>query len=289
MLAIGLHQPIVHALFAAPFLLRLLRQRRWPATIIFGGIYLAGCAGWFLWRMHFQSVGPAGVGSIFNPANPKMLIIQPMNILLVIGWASLVTPLLAVLGFRRFFRLSLIVQDAALSCLLTFCFYYFFYLDQAHGWGYRYLHGALGCLMLIAVVGWNDLSETVGAVRAKSFLLLGLACSLLLQLPLRCLQAEAFIRPFARAAALLKAIPAGMVVFDPRDTWYSGDLIRNDPFLENRPLIGTLHAVQPEGVAILQQSSNVQIVDHSVLAKLGLSTERFEDARYDPFRLGRGK
>ena len=39
-LAIGLHQPIVHALFATPFLLRLALQRKWRAVSIFALIYI---------------------------------------------------------------------------------------------------------------------------------------------------------------------------------------------------------------------------------------------------------
>ena len=71
-----------------------------------------------------------------------MLIIQPMDLLLIIGWSALATPLLAVLGFRRIFREPPMIRDAAISCFLTFGFYYFFRLDQCHGWGYRYFHGS---------------------------------------------------------------------------------------------------------------------------------------------------
>jgi hypothetical protein len=53
-LVIGLHQPIVHAVFVAPFLLRIVLQRRWRDVLIFGLVYLAGCAGWFAWRVHYS-------------------------------------------------------------------------------------------------------------------------------------------------------------------------------------------------------------------------------------------
>src|ERR1051325_10677710 len=46
-LAIGLHQPIVHALFVTPFLLRLVWQRKWSAVSVYGLIYLSGCAAWY--------------------------------------------------------------------------------------------------------------------------------------------------------------------------------------------------------------------------------------------------
>lgn len=294
-LAIGLHQPIVHALFAAPFLLRLVWQRRWRSTIIFGAIYLIGCAGWYLWKKHYEvppapsSPAAAGIGHMFRLFNPRMAFVQPTNLLLMIAWGSLATPLLVFLGFRRFFRLSPFLQDAALSCLLTFGFYYFFYLDQAHGWGYRYFHGTLACLILVAISGWNALSERVGAPRARNFLLLGVACSIVIQLPLRCWQAEGFTRPFARAAAALHAMRTDMVALDPREAWYSGDLIRNDPFLEERPVIVSLYQLNSKAVATLEKAGSVRFIDRKALARFGLATDPNNSYRHDPFRLDRGK
>jgi len=194
-LAIGLHQPIVHALFALPFLLRLVLQRRWRAVLIFAPIYLAGCALWFAWQARYQVGGGGGIGSLFKILNPRMPIIQSMNLLLLIGWASLATPFLAVLGASQFFKVRPIIQDSILSCLLTFGFYFFFYLDQAHGWGYRYFHGAIVCFLIVAVAGFNRLSNLVGQRRATKFVLVGIAASLLIQFPLRCFEAERFVRP----------------------------------------------------------------------------------------------
>jgi len=284
--AIGLHQPIVHALFVAPFLVRLVLQRRWRTVGIFSVIYLAGCVGWFSWIAHFQQPTANGTASIFRLLNPRMLWIQPMNLLLIIGWASLAAPLLAILGFRRFFHLPPILQDAAVSCLLTFGFYYFFYLDQAHGWGYRYFHGTLSCLVLVAVAGWNWLSQAIGQRRAVMLLASGVTLSFLIQLPLRCFQAESFVKPFARTAAVFHAFPKDIVAFQGLDAWYSGDLIRNDPFLQERPLIVSLFGLTPAAVAVLEKIGTVQFITRDDLTRLGLSTARSDDYKRDPFRLG---
>ncbi len=256
--------------------------------MIFAAVYLAGCAGWYSWSQMFQSQTAGGMGYMFKFLNPRMAIIQPMNLLLVIGWASLATPLLALLGYRRFFRLPSVLQDAAISFLLTFGFYYFFYLDQAHGWGYRYAHGALSCLVLIAIAGWDWLSEAVGEGTAKIFIGAGLALSLLLQLPLRSVEAESFIRPYARTAAVMRALPADIVAFNPSDGWYSADLIRNDPYLDNRPLILAITALSPEAIAVLKGAGKIRIIDRTALARLGMDTVRFTDFEDDPFTLGRG-
>jgi hypothetical protein len=327
-LAIGLHQPIVHALFVAPFLIRLVLERRWRAVISFGLIYSLGSAVWYTWRLHYLPPSADAAGSIFRLFNPKMIVIQPMDLLLIIGWSCLATPLLAVLGFRRIFRrlsatrpvdASLrearaqysspleqnppsrrpetgiqskqraILRDAALSCLLTYGFYYFFFADQGHGWGYRYFHGTLSCLILVAVSGWEVLVESAGARRARSFLLAGVAVSLLAAFPLRCYQAETFVRPFARASEAIHSMNAEVVGIDPRFAWYSNDLIRNDPFLEDRPIIVGLIDLNPQEVAALTQAGNAHFVTREELYTFGLATTETRRYRRDPFRFGLGK
>ena len=288
-LAIGLHQPIVHALFALPFLLRLVLQRRWRAVLIFAPIYLAGCALWFAWQARYQVGGNAGIGSFFKILNPRMPIIQSMNLLLIIGWASLATPLLTVLGASQFFKVRPIIQDSILSCLLTFGFYFFFYLDQAHGWGYRYFHGAIVCFLIVAVAGFNRLSNLVGQHRATKFVLVAIAASLLIQFPLRCFEAERFVRPYARTAAAIHAIPKDIVAFDWRDAWYSADLIRNDPFLEQRPIIVSIFQLTPAAVTALEKNGTARFITRDDLTRLGMFTTRRNDYARDPFELGRGK
>ena len=288
-LAIGLHQPIVHALFVLPFLFRLVWQRRWRPVVIFAVVYLAGCVLWFLWREHFQAQSSGGVGSVFKFLNPRMPIIQSMNLLLIIAWASLATPLLAFLGAKQFFKGQPIVQDAILSCALTFIFYFFFYLDQAHGWGYRYFYGALSCFMIVAVAGFNRLSILVGNQSARTFVLAGVAMSLFVQLPLRCWQAETFVRPYARTAALIHALHEDIVALDARDAWYSADLIRNDPFLEKRPIIVSLFGLTPAAIPVLEKAGSVRFITRDDLARLGMFTTRGNGYARDPFRLGQSK
>ncbi len=287
-LAIGLHQPIVHALFATPFLLRLALQRKWRAVSIFGLIYILGCAGWYAWRLEFSPPAVGHASSFLRLWNPKMLVIQPMDLLLLAGWSALATPLLAVLGFGRILREPPIIRDAALSCLLTFGFYYFFYLDQGHGWGYRYFHGTLSCLILVAVAGWKVLIEKAGEGKAWNFLFVAIAASFFIALPLRCFQAESFIRPFADASETLHSMNAKVVGIDPRLAWYSADLVRNDPFLEGRPVVVALVNLWPAEVAALARAGKAQFMSRDEMTKLGLGTIQREPDWRDPFHLGQG-
>ena len=286
-LALGLHQPFFHALFAAPFLFRLVLKRQWRASFIFAAIYMAGCALWLYWSRHFRAeFGTGSVTSIFKLSNPRMAFVQPMDFLLVIGWSCLATPLLAILGARQGFRLKPILQDALISCVLTFGFYYFFYLDQAHGWGYRYFHGALACLVLVAIAGLERLRGLIGERRAHLFVYTAVAASILIQFPLRCFQAERFVRPYARANAAIHSMPQKIVGLDPRDAWYSADLIRNDPFLEDRPVVVALYQLHPVEIAALQKNGDARFVTREQLARLGLFTNSPNNYRHDPFKLG---
>jgi hypothetical protein len=287
--AIGLHEPIVHALFVLPFLVRLVLQRRWRPTFIFAIIYVGGCLLWLQWRFHFQAPSAGSATDIFKFRNPRIPIIQSMNLLLIIGWASLATPLLAALGFTRFRRLPPFLQDCVLSCALTFGFYFLYFLDQAHGWGYRYFHGTLSCLVLVAVAGLQSLANQIEPERLKQLLIGGAVAAILIQLPLRAIEAERFVRPYAQTAATLHAVPAEMVAVDARHAWYSADLIRNDPFVENRPVMVSIYGLNSASVAALEKVGRVRFVDRDVLTHLGMYTEWHSDFGEDPFLLGRGK
>jgi hypothetical protein len=285
-LAIGLHQPIVHALFVAPFLFRLARNREWRKSLIFGIIYAIGCAGWYLWRRHFAGVAGPPLSFYFHLWNPKMLFIQPMDFWLILGWSALVTPLLVLLSIGRLTRAPAVIRDAGLSCLLTFGFYYFFALDQGNGWGYRYFYGALACFILVGVAGWDVLVAQVGRPLALNFLLVGASASILLQVPLRCHQAETFIRPFALASNSIHAMTAGVVGIEPDQAWYSADLIRNDPFLENRPVIFALIHLSPGEVDTLSRHGPARFLKKPELAEFGLTTTISSASHRAPFHLG---
>ncbi len=287
-LAIGLHQPTVHALFAAPFLGRLVWQKKWRTVAFFGVVYSLGCAGWYLWRAHFTPPSAQSVASLFDLWNPKMLIVQPMNLLLLAGWSTLATPFLAVLGARRILREPPIVQDAAWSCLLTLGFYCFFRLDQGHGWGYRYFHGTLSCLILLAVAGWIPLSKKIGTESARRYLGAAVAASFLVALPLRCWQVETFVRPFARSADMIHSAKTEVVAVNLLDCWYAADLIRNDPYLEDRPIVA---AIVPDWLTVaevetLSQAGMARFLRVEELTALGMGTVRGEQYRPDPFLLG---
>ena len=275
--ALGLHQPFFHALFVTPFLIRLVLNRRWKTVLLFALIYSVGIVCWFDWWRHFQphftGVGSKGTFGLY----PTTATIQFMYLALLLGWLAFPLALLLPLGFARIREAPPLLRDAAASCLFTFGFYIFVRLDQAHGWGDRYFHGALGCLILMAVAGWDSLSAKLGTRSAATFVGAGVAAALLLQLPLRCFQAEEFVRPYARAGDVFHHIDADLVVFQPCMAWYSNDLLRNDPFLQQRPIIVSLLTMtRPEANLLQKTFPRSRLIGEKELKALGLETELFQ-------------
>ena len=81
---------------------------------------------------------------------------------------------------------------------------------------------------------------------------------------------------------------AKVIGIDPRLAWYSADLIRNDPFLEDRPVVVALVNLWPGEVAALALAGRAQLVSRDEMKKLGLATTARKPHWRDPFRLGYG-
>jgi hypothetical protein len=85
-------------------------------------------------------------------------------------------------------------------------------------------------------------------------------------------------------------MPYDIVAFDARDAWYSADLIRNDPFLEKRPVLVSIYGQTTGTVGALSKNGSVRFITRDDLTRLGMFTARPDPKSYgrDPFQLGRG-
>jgi len=81
---------------------------------------------------------------------------------------------------------------------------------------------------------------------------------------------------------------AKVVGIDPRLAWYSADLVRNDPFLEDRPVVVALVPLAPAEMAALERAGTGQFISRDEMKQLGLATIPREPRWADPFRLGKG-
>ena len=275
-LALGLHNPIPHALFVAPFLLRLLLERRWrrlgAAALAYGAAGLVWLA-WLRMANPWARPGAAGLLTMFALPNLIGVWLQTLNLSLLFTWHAPLFGALAFVGVVRARRLDPLLGDVALGVLLTLGFYFFFPLTQGHGWGYRYAYQVLGSLALLAAAGAPSLVAALGARRAQGLLLASFAIALLLQVPLRFRQGERFVRPYASAYRHLAGKRADVVLVHGDSIWYGRDLIRNDPYLRGQPVVLAAKLLTPEGRAAIEAAHPGRVVEvkDGELLRLGLT------------------
>ena len=281
--ATGLHQLIFHPLFAAPFVLGLWLERRWRAAIFHTGAYVLVCLFWsFYWTMAMGGLGIAPVvagrlgtgwtlqiaAQLIASHGPGDLGLMSLNLLRFIAWQNPLAVALGALGAvhaartrdRVFLPLAagLILTVAAMAAIMPF---------QGHGWGYRYLHGFLGSLCLLAGLAWVRLtparSEALGETAARPWAAIGVSCAfcLIFALPLRARQTFDLIRPSARAQAAIEGAGAEVVVVDPAGLDYGESFVRNDPFLEIGPKVMNIDDLTVKGARILCAGYKVALFD----------------------------
>jgi hypothetical protein len=248
--ACGLHQMVFHPLFAAPFIAALMIARRWKLAAYYVGVY--GVIGLF-WILYWSFLVRAVQAPMAQSADVGMLyfferiagmfnvsvgglLLMAMNLMRFIAWQTpLVIPLALVGLFAdREHRAVMICLVAGIA--LTLAAVQMLMPFQGHGWGYRYLHGFLGSLSLLAAQGWIRLTRPDHKTSRGPALALAssVALSIVVVLPWHALQVRAFVTPRATAVDAIEHSGADVVVVDSTDIWYGDDLVRNDPFLRTR-------------------------------------------------------
>jgi hypothetical protein len=270
-LALGLHQPNIHALFAAPLLLRLVLLRRWRAVAYFAAIYTLGASLWVAWWFRFNPSMGGVPGAIFSLPGAAQILIQPVNFGLLVSWQPIAMSLLAIVAVLRWRHMSIPIRDLTLGLILTLVFFFFVNLDQGHGWGYRYAYGVLGNLALLAGQGWTVLNDEWKRRQGPALLIASLLIALVVQAPIRAVQIETFVRPFADSMAFVRSLPADVALVERTDAWYAKDLVRNDPWLTNRPAVMYRHRLDGSQLEALRRGRVVRKVEPAELQRTGMS------------------
>jgi hypothetical protein len=259
-LALTLHNPVPHLLFALPWLWWLFRRPDRARTLpwlILG--YLPLClllgVGWFWYARTWLHRGPidqavmaaigqtAGFAYVFGLPNEWTFLARLIGIAKVWLWAVPGLLLFAGLGYFRQ-RHNSLVRLLAASAALTFFGYFFVLVDQGHGWGYRYFHSAWFVLPLLAAAAVAPVASNApvanGAAAGSPDLRAFIAACALLYLPVGILQRASDVRDFVSfvvGQAPAHAGPGPRVIFiDPRRMFYGADLIQNDAFLRDDQL-----------------------------------------------------
>lgn len=246
--AMGLHQPIMHPMFAAPLLYLVLRERDWRRAALFAiGYGLAGAfwLWWPNWTWHLVQAAtaaprPAGVDF---PSRLIMVLSQghyaralpdmTVNLLRFLAWQPVLLLPLFVMGLAAT-RSDPLARAFAGGLWLTACVMTLILPEQGHGFGYRYFHGLIGNGILVAVYGWKRLRDARPMWR--SLLLATTALGLVVSLPMQAWMAYSQYRPYAELDARIAASPAAYVLIGPLDAPYAQDLVYNAPRLDRGPI-----------------------------------------------------
>ena len=249
-IATGLHQPLFHPLFAAPFLALLAWRRQGWRLATYSAAYALITGFWLLWPHHVFALvggpaqhGPEGLGMIIArlretiAQNILPLPLMASNLLRFSTWQAVMTLplLLAGLWAARRDPLGLALGAGVLMPILVLMALLAY---QGHGFGYRYLHGMIGNVALLGVYGWRWLIARAddGGERLRCLFRRAAVLSALVLLPVQAAMAHAFYAPFAAARARISASGADYVVIGGDDGLYAADLVLNRPDLANRPI-----------------------------------------------------
>lgn len=242
-LALNLHNPFPHALFAAPWLISMVmdaRHRASSALLVLG--YLPGlclAAAWFAVRGNLvpapAALAHALPAGVFAWPDWSLLNLRVASLVKLWLWASPCMLVLACLGAHRCIgdrRVRLLASSACVT-LIGYCFVRF---DQGHGWGYRYFHPAAGCMPILAGIAMYQ-EKSAATMRLTAFAGATAVLSLLLIVPLQMLQIESIIS--GQLAQLPPPVKPGRNVFfiKPLAGFYLADMIQIDPLLRGGVLL----------------------------------------------------
>ncbi|MXO95124.1 hypothetical protein GRI34_01670 [Erythrobacter aquimaris] len=282
-LAIGLHQIAFHPLFAGPILLTLLLHRRWYLFAVYALTYGAAILGftsyhsWVAGGYDFQGSNSLSEGGsaffdfLRNQVLP-LLRIPSISSFLFMEWNLLrffafmpafVLPLLLLSGRALKSNRGISVPLMA-GLLITLAVLFLVIPYQGHGWGFRYLHGLLPSVLLLCAYGYASLQQENGGGRALPIKSMALAT--LPAIAFLTVSSQKFVAPYAEATEIINQQDGDFVLVDTTSGDFAVDLVRNDPYLRNRPLIFDPRFLTQDNIAELCGRGTISLVRKTDLA-----------------------
>lgn len=255
-LALGVHSPFPHALLIPPFVLRYLWRRRFAMFAYVSAVYAVGLMYWYGYLNSVPKgnvttvasvTSTAGVArSLFHLPSVGQGLVTSMHLALVPSWNGPIVIILAILAMLSWRHLDDFSRDATLSVALIIAARLLMPTPQGEGWGYRFIYDGLACLALLCAIGAEVLARAVGRRRAVILIGISVALSLFAQIPVRAIQVRGIVGPFQAGYDWMTALNYDAVVYPTALVKWGRQLVRNDPFLTNRPKILSETELTPE-------------------------------------------
>jgi hypothetical protein len=294
--ASGIHQLIFHPLFAAPFILQLWLERRWWAALAYTLAYGLITGFWIeYWQVEFKLLGVAAasapsvggdwfvkrISDILDSVRLRAIGQMGQSLFRFVTWQNPLTAPLAVLGLGVAVKAKGYLRAMVAGVFITLMAVAILVPSQVHGWGYRYLHGLLGSICLIAAWTWDRLTRSLPAPqKAAAARAFAVACvtSLVVLTPFRAWQAWRYVRPYALASRQIQSATAQVVIVDHWDTpgFDAGTVVRNDPYLSHGPKVMELAFMNRRILRQACERYTVQVFDGRDAAADGIDVDRFK-------------
>jgi hypothetical protein len=279
--ALAVHSPIPHLMLAPPFILRYLRDRRYGLFVYSGVVYVGALTIWSTYYLRVvvsaeavQVAAPGAAASVSATARslgshwalPDVLSAYrtSMHLALIPSWSNALMVILVVAAMMGWRRLPVFLRDCALAVLLTVVTRAFTGQMQGEGWGYRFLYAHLGMLALLATAGVSTLKEAAGKKTARYMLAIATAGAVFFQLPTRWKGVESVVGPYRDGFAWMSTLPYDAVIYPAGAVAWGRQLVQNDPFGRNRPVILDRAQLSPAQLsALLQGTAGIRAVELS--------------------------
>jgi hypothetical protein len=269
-IALSLHNPIPHLLFAVPWLIWIATRQggiRLFAALCVG--YLPLCillgVGWFGFSTYLQAEGQTLIAantdaatrfkdmlSVFSLPTATVLLSRSIGLAKVWVWAVPGLLILACYGAVRG-RGNITCRLLSVSAVTTLIGYVFFAQDQGHGWGNRYFHSAWMALPLLATAavyrpmgikdGRSDSVSIFADSATKSYVAACILLTLIFGIGFRAWQMQGFIADDLNQLPHYRGIERRIVLIDTHFSFYGADLVQNDPWLRGNEIRMISHGV----------------------------------------------
>jgi hypothetical protein len=243
-LALILHNPVPHALFAVPWIVAMTmdrEQRPYLLQLMLG--YLPGVIAGLVWLMFRSDIASVAHGAtamsglaagVFAWPDSTLLNMRAAALAKMWLWAVPCLFVFALLGRLRH-RDNRHVRLLMQSAVLTFIGYVVVRFDQGHGWGYRYFHSAWGAIPILAGCAMTDRSDA--ARRLVSFAGAAAILNLLIVIPFQMHEISEVISQHLAQLAPPKRPGNNVYFIHPEGGFYVADMIQIDPLLRGRDLL----------------------------------------------------